>query len=237
MTVTRIAGSLLVLIIGGTTAASAQEPPVTPPPAAAPVVQSVAPAAAALPVNPVSIERRREQIDAMEGLLTAAVRSGAQATARQIQQVQPGLMLFTGTARARGFVLDGYGLFFHVEIPGVRPSVAQLVEQIERDRSGRLPNGRADRAVSGSVMVDPNAAYTEAVQQKLVEAMLDFRLDLQPSEWLTVAARDADGPLAPGEIYESVTIVIRVKGSDLSDFHAGRISREDIRKRFEVRGF
>jgi hypothetical protein len=182
------------------------------------------------------MDHRRDQIASMEGILTAAVRSGAQATARQIQEIQPGLMLFTGTARTRGFALDGYGLFFHVEIPGVRPSVAQLVQGMERERE-RAGEGRSSRtATSSPVTLDPNAAYTVEVQKKLIDGMLSYRLDLASSDWLTVAARDADGPIA-GEIYESVTMIIRLKGSDLADYHAGRITRADILKRVEVRGF
>ena len=68
-------------------------------------------------------QRRRNQIQMMEGVLTRAVRSGAEDLARRMQSRDPSLMLFTGTARARGFVLEGYGVFFDVEIPALRPTV------------------------------------------------------------------------------------------------------------------
>jgi len=230
---------LLLLFVASARAAAAQDPSQTPTPT--PVAGAAAPAPVPVPAPPKALTReemdhRRDQMAAMEGILTAAVRSGAQATARQIQEIQPGLMLFTGTARTRGFALDGYGLFFHVEIPGVRPSVAQLVQGMERDRE-RAAEGRASRtAESSAVTLDPGAAYTLEVQKKLVDGMLSYRLDLGPSDWLTVAARDADGPIA-GEISESVTMIIRLKGSDLADFHAGRLTRAEILKRVEVRGF
>jgi hypothetical protein len=54
-------------------------------------------------------------------------------------------------------------------------------------------------------------------------------------EWLTVAARDAEGPLNPSEPYDAVTIVLRIKGSDLAAFRAERLTREEARKRVEVR--
>jgi hypothetical protein len=235
--------------------ASAQEPPVVPPPATPPVAappaqqtpppaQTLPPAPVAAPAPPgaapvVTLETRRRQIRLMEGLLTNAVQQGAEETAKVIRTRQPGLMLFTGQARARGVFLEGYGIFFHVEIPAVRPSVASIVEMIEAQRNEALRNAQP-RTTAGSPMaapLDPNASYTEAVQRQLIEAMLDFRVDLRPDEWLTIAARDADGPAAPGEIYESVTLILQVKGSDLLEFAAGRLSRADARARVHVREF
>jgi hypothetical protein len=219
-------------------ASSAQEPP----PAVAQPPAAVEPAAPVATPAPIDVARRREQIGLMEGLLAAAVRNGAQETARQIQAVQPGLQLFTGMARARGFFLEGYGVFFHVEIPGVQPSVEWILEALERSRANRQPGGQpgGQATLTGSratPMVDANALYTEAVQQKLVGAMLDLNIDLLPEEWLTVAARDGAGPIGPGQIYESITMVLRVKGADLADFRAGRISRDALRQKVEVREF
>ena len=78
-------------------------------------------------------QRRRNQIQMMEGVLTRAVRSGAEDLARRMQSRDPSLMLFTGTARARGFVLEGYGVFFDVEIPALRPTVVWAARTLERD--------------------------------------------------------------------------------------------------------
>ncbi|MEO6235350.1 MAG: hypothetical protein ABIQ52_00010 [Vicinamibacterales bacterium] len=192
------------------------------------------------PLAGADLKRRREAIDAMEGMLPTRVRSGAKDTMDQMQAVQPGMNLFTTSApRARGFHLEGYGVFFYVEIPGVRPSVASIVEQLQRERE-RNERGSASRAAAGSgpVSFDPNAVYTEAVKRQLIDALLDWSggLDLRPSEWLTIAARDGDEPI-PNVIYESITMVIRVRGADLADFRAGRISRPEMLKRVEVRGF
>jgi hypothetical protein len=66
--------------------------------------------------------------------------------------------------------------------------------------------------------------------------MLDYSgpLGIGPDEWLTIAARDAEGPLNPGEPYDAVTIVLRIKGNDLAAFRADRITREEARKRVLV---
>ena len=85
---------------------------------------------------------------------------------------------------------------------------------------------------------DPNASYTDAVKRQLIDAMLDYSspLELRPNEWLTIAARDGDPPI-PTVIYESITMVVRARGADLAEFRAGRLSREEMLKRVEVRGF
>ena len=229
--------------------AFAQVPP-TGPPAVTPPQTSAPPPAGSQPTPPVvpqvaaaeTIEPeidpklRREQIGMMEGLLAAAVRSGAEETAREIQRATPGLMLFTGIARARGFYLEGYGVFFHVEIPGVVPSVASILATLDRDRTARQ-GGQPSLTGSGAPVRNADDSYTEAVQRKLINAMLDYRISLRPNEWLTIAARDGEGPPMPGQIFESITLILRIKGSDLAEFLAGRIGADEVRKRVEVREF
>ena len=92
---------------------------------------------------------------------------------------------------------------------------------------------------------DPNAlnrAYTEAVQRAIIEAMIDYSVPMAiaPDEYLTVAARDnmQRDALAPPDPYEEiVTIMYRIKGSDLAAYRAAQIDREEVRKRVEVREF
>jgi hypothetical protein len=239
------------------------QPPATPPvpePPVAPVAQDPPPVVQDPPVptqppvepdlvmkpeqalRPIDPERRREQIIAMEGLLATAVRNAATAAARQMQAMEPGLQYFTGIALAKGVYLEDYGVFFHVDIPAVSPyaqlkwmldNMAGSPGGLDRDRGLAQPA----RAVGGrAVGFDPDAAYVVAVQQKLIDAMLDYRIDLHPTEWLTVAARDGEAP-APGQILESPTMILRVRASDLADYFAGRVTREEIRTKVEVREF
>lgn len=229
-----------------------------------------------------ALQRRRGQIQILEGVLTRAVRSGAEGLARRMQSRNPNVMLFTGQARARGFILDGYGVFFDVEIPALRESVVWSMLALERDVTitnaieslrralagmpdspTRLqaeqalkqvqqlgPAAQVPRALGspkpGSVTAatvdgfdDPHTAYTDAVKTALIEAMLDYSLpmDLGADEWLTVAARDSEGPMTPDEIYDASTIVIRVKGSDLATYAADRTKRDEVRSRVQVRVF
>ena len=92
---------------------------------------------------------------------------------------------------------------------------------------------------------DPNAvnrAYTTSVQNALIEAMIDYSLPmaLGPDEYLTVGARDnmQRDSLAPADPFEEVvTILLRIKGSDLAAYRATQIDREEAKKRVQVREF
>ncbi len=66
-------------------------------------------------------------------------------------------------------------------------------------------------------------------------AMISARLG--PDEWLTVAARDSGGPMMSGQIDDAMTILLRIRGTDLAAYAADRSRREEVRKRVEVRLF
>lgn len=90
-----------------------------------------------------------------------------------------------------------------------------------------------------AVMANPSAAYTEAVQRAIVEAMLEYgsTLNLGTDEWLTVAARENADTMLAGDLSEIVTITIRLKASDLNDLRAGRLTRDEVRRRVQMREF
>ena len=100
------------------------------------------------------------------------------------------------------------------------------------------------KALNPQLLDDPNKAYTDAVVQALIDAMVDFSLpmvsSLQPDEYLTVAARDNERRdlLAPPNPYEQVsTFTLRIKAADLAAYRAGKIDRDDARKRVQVQEF
>jgi hypothetical protein len=269
-------------------------------------IGAAAPAFAQRPsATPDPTLQRRFHLKVMEGVLVSAVRHGADLLGSELRPINPNLVLLAGTARARGFLLDGYGVFFDVEIPALRESVAwtirtmldpdpfvlQSLAQMKRqvatlpespargnlektitaiERQMSIAGGRATGsaappveansarrvAAAGApepapvadtvgaqgepdVIRDPDALYTEAVKNALIDAMLDHGgpMGIGPDEWLTVAAKDAEGPLSPNEPYEASTIVLRIKGSDLAAFRADRLTRDEARGRVEVREF
>jgi len=96
--------------------------------------------------------------------------------------------------------------------------------------------GMVTGQVADAPDLDPNEMYTLAVKSSLIDAMLKYSvgLKLAADEWLTVAARDAQGP-TPGQPNDASTILIRIKGADLSAFHSGRLTREEVLKKVEVK--
>ena len=226
-------------------------------------------------------EQRRNQIRMIEGVLVQAVRLGAAEVSKEMQRFEPaGVTVLTGVPRARGFLLDGYGVFFDVEIPDMNQSVIWSMMNVQRDRQMgnaldslraslesmpdgpnrqkaqmdlqqliktvgptapmRGPQGQAPapgQVGAATIPPDPDRLYSEAVKSALVEAMLGYsvQMDLGADEWLTVAARASEGPVpSQAGLSELITIVLRVKGSDLSIYHADPTKRDEIRQRVKV---
>lgn len=238
-----------------TTPPATAQPPVSPPPAAqlppvttAPTPEQVppaAPAAAAAAVMPKLTEaesrRRREAIFVLEGVFVRKVLLAANATQSEIEAFQPGLrisMFSTVPPQARGNYLEDYGVFFQVQIPTYIPSVVKVIEDLARRPQANDPARLTsiERPPSRDAVMDPDMFYVNAVRQYLVSAMLDqsVSLELRPGEWLTVSARGEDG--GPSELAQPSIMMLRVRGSDLNDFLAGRLTRDEMIRRVEVKG-
>ena len=263
---------LLVTMTGFAAPSAAQDPPpvtppTTPPPVTQPTTQppvTTTPASASVPAPlnestpavvpaappappPLTREEVRRRLDAiyvMEGTLTASVTLAARQTANEIQRFQPGLVMFSSApVKAHGMYLEGYGVVFHVEIPRVMPSVASLVETLQRDAMNRERQGSAPAQrvgmpdPSSAVLLNPDAHYVQSVKNELINAMVknSQSLDLRVDETLTVSARD--GSEMPGQVAPPSTMTLQVKGRDLAEFTAGRISLTEIIRRVSVRGF
>jgi len=96
-----------VVAVSGTAAAQTPE-------------QRVAPPAQSQPASLDQMMRLKEsryQIGQIERLLEGAVEHGAKVIRDRMQALVPTDMLLTENARARGFRLEGYGVFFDVEVP------------------------------------------------------------------------------------------------------------------------
>jgi hypothetical protein len=263
--------------------------------AAAVVLASVAAVQAAAAQTAMTQEQveRRHNVRVFGSVLVSAAQYGAELMGRRVQQIDPSVVLLSGTApRAQGFVLDGHGVFFHVEIPKIDSVVAWALTNRGRDDAAlnaiaglksfaqsiadpaqrqmmvtyvnnlerrfmpsgmqRLANGGAQPnapapnadapapAVRPRPMDNPDLEYEKMVTDQLVNAMLDYghQLGLGADEWLTVAARGSQGTLIPEMVFDdTVTITLRIKGSDLAEFRAGKLSRDEARARVVVREF
>jgi hypothetical protein len=257
-------------------------------------VAAAAPAAAQNTAARAAAEQRY-QIGQMERVLEGAVEHGLTNTRDRVQALAqvPADLLVSENAHARGFRLEGYGVFFDVVVPsfettltwslrtldqndlGVEsalrtlqahvktekdPDLEQALKRVELqmgpavlarnsvlvDRGARNATGSASAVADGQqadkdpILSDPDEAYRTEVLQALKDAMLSHSssLGIGPNEWLTIAAKgNSDRPrLAPADTGPS-TRIIRLRGLDLGEFLAGRITREEALKRIETMVF
>ena len=236
------------------------------------------------------LKESRYQIGQMERLLEGAVEHGATVMRDQLRTVMPADMLLTENARARGFRLDGYGVFFDVEVPSLEGPLPWSFQSLDQNNLGiqtalqtlrsfidgagandtnlqqamkrvelqvtplgtsvintsAAPGARDQAAAQPADQMLPqtqgqaNQAYRATISVALIDAMLEHSrgLGITQNEWLTVAARGAtDRPrLAPADP-EGQTVLISVRGGDLTAFLGGQITREEALKRVEVRVF
>jgi hypothetical protein len=253
--------------------------------------------AAAVPASAQTASARataeqRYQIGQMERVLEGAVEHGLAITRDRVQTLAqaPADLLVSENAHARGFRLEGYGVFFDVVVPSFEttwtwslrtldqndlglqsalrtlqshvktegdPDLEQALKRLElqvgpavlarssapADRNARNTSGSAAAtadtqppAVTDPILNDPNEAYRTEVLAALKDAMLahSSSLGIGPNEWLTIAAKGNDDRprLAPADS-GSGTRMIRLRGLDLAEFLAGRITREEALKRIE----
>ena len=294
--------------------------PVEPPPVAQ-APQSPAASTPVVAVPAAKPESRRDEVRAMEVFLLQALQKGAQDLAKLLKMSDPTSSFTTGQGRARGFVLEGYGVFFDVDVPLMKQSViwsAQML-QLEADRQNMVrflatappddprrkiaemnlrqierlmgaqqggtilltppvpaPTTNAEMVAPAPGLVtgaianpvaegaapppsatssaralapqqiqpvqppkDPDQLYTESVKNALIETMLRYNafLKIGDNEWLTVAASDSEGPQPPGQVADLAIIIISIRGADLAAFRAGKLTREEVWKKVQVREF
>src|SRR3954468_19212448 len=254
-------------------------------------VTAAAPAAAQQAPSRAAAEQRY-QIGQMERVLEGAVEHGLTSTRDRVQALAqvPADLLVSENAHARGFRLEGYGVFFDVVVPSFEttltwslrtldqndlgldsalrtlqtyiktsgdPNLEQALKRLElqvnpavlaktslpdtigaRNATGSAASIDADQPAADPILADPNEAYRSEVMKALKDAMLahSSALNIGPGEWLTIAAKGNDDRprLAPADTGSS-TRIIRLKGSDLADFLAGKITRDEALNRIEIK--
>jgi hypothetical protein len=82
------------------------------------------------------VREARYQIGQMERLLEGAVEHGASVIRDRLTAVMPADMLLTENARARGFRLDGYGMFFDVEVPSLAGTLPWSIQTLDQNDLG-----------------------------------------------------------------------------------------------------
>ena len=124
------------------------------------------------PLSEADQVKSRQKISMMESVLESAVANGADSLMRAVRVVMPpDALMMTGAPSARGFRLEGYGVFFDVEVPTFRPTMAFTLRQMV-DENG----------LGAAAAVNQLKAYIATVQDPRQRAALDRalrRLELQ----------------------------------------------------------
>jgi hypothetical protein len=237
----------------------------------------------------------RYQIGQMERVLEGAVEHGVTILRDRMQTVtqMPMDLMVSDNAHARGFRLDGYGVFFDVIAPSFEtsalvwstraldqndlnvesaiktlqtatkddPNAQQALRRVLIQVPGSLKN-LADPSVAGArqatgsaastndtpqppaapdpILTDPNEVYRTEVAGALKAAMLDYSgsIEIGANEWLTIAVKGNDirPRLAPADT-SGRTVILKLRGADLSAFRTSQIPRAEALQRIEVQVF
>jgi hypothetical protein len=191
----------------------------------------------AVQITPAQVQAR-QQISAFEGILENAIRFGTQMLNQRLQASNTdNMVMLAGSTRARGFRLDDYGVVFDVEFPSMRRSMVWSMEALASANAST--GGRAVRAADAPSAVRPREIYQSEITTALTNAILDYTgaIGVATTEWLTVAARESVR-FVPGDPSDTaITIVLRIKGSDLQALRDRKLSRDEARNRVEVKHY
>ena len=236
----------------------------------------------------------RYQIGQMERVLEGAVEHGVTILRDRMQTVTqlPMDLMVSDNAHARGFRLDGYGVFFDVVAPsfetsalmlnayntlnqndlGIEEATKKLQVAVKGDKDTEqalqrllilirpqyaglgTPSSRGARNQTGTsaagaagvvdtpdaILTDPNEVYRTEVIGALKAAMLDYssNLEIGATEWLTIAVKGNDlrPRLAPADT-SGRTVILRMRGADLTAAHSNQMTRSDALQRIEVKTY
>lgn len=136
------------------------------------VPQQISPAAP-VPPSPGVVQitpekmQRIYHIRQLESILTNAVKAGASTLAYQMQMAEPSLFV-TANARTRGFEIEGYGVFFDVDVPAMLQSGVFQAQA----RQDQLQYVESLRAAVNDEKVNPAIRRMAAFELSKMQRML-----------------------------------------------------------------
>src|SRR5687767_8049594 len=133
--------------------------------------------------------KARQRIFIMEGVLEHAVQVGVDNLRRRVRAVMPDDALLQGGApQVRGFRLDGYGVFFDVEVPALRQSLAWSIRTMNETGNALARDLAAMRAFMRAIP-DPR------VQAEFERTLRRVQQQVSPTPQVpTLAAASPGGP-------------------------------------------
>lgn len=191
-------------------------------------------------------DQLRTQIAFMEGALERAVGDGIRSTMAQMPDVISGPWMFGGSGRVRGFNIDGYGLFFDVEVPSLPASIAWSLQVLSRNNDAQMRQEIAElRAMVNKVSDEPTRTQIQRRIDRL--ATLSGTMPLvtppggnaqrSPQQMISVdgpvVARPAAAPIAPDKVYtkEVMSALVRALLDQAAMFRLGPNDRFTIAAR------
>jgi hypothetical protein len=86
--------------------------------------------------TPIELKRLRYQIGQVERVLEGAVEHAVSNIRDRLQAIGPTELLLSDNARARGFRLEGYGVFFDVVVPSLDTTVLWSIRTLDQNALG-----------------------------------------------------------------------------------------------------
>ena len=155
-------------------------------------ITAAAPAAAQQAASRAAIEQRY-QIGQMERVLEGAVEHGLSVTRDRVQALaqMPPDMLVSDNAHARGFRLEGYGVFFDVVVPSFETTWTWSLRTLDQNDLGVES---AMRTLQSHVKTEGNPDLEQAL--KRLELQLGPAIQARTSMPAAAGARNATGSAA-----------------------------------------
>ena len=153
------------------------------------VVMAASVASAQTPRAEADAVKARQKISMLEGVLERAVANGADNVLRQMREIVPvaeSPLMLMGQPHVRGFRLDGYGVFFDVEVPALRLSMAWALRYMV-DQNG---------VTAGAAVADLRSFITQQARdprdrEKLERALQRIEAQVGPAVPRSAAAANS----------------------------------------------
>jgi len=206
------------------------------------IVGCAVPAFAQVPAatspSPADVPNLRAQVRTMERVFSSAVQNGVDQIGRKINEVMPGVRIFAGMPHAHGYQVDDFGWFFDVEVPEVQTAAVELYVDLQPDPRRRVGNSTNSVVASAvpAVIQDPVREYRLAVRDALIDALPHYgQPQLNPKNERTVGTRDPQPPYPHLESADTMTLILRISGADLSLYKQGKITRAEAKGRIKMK--
>jgi hypothetical protein len=119
--------------------------------------------------------RARQRISTMEVVLARSVQNGADLVLRQVSDMMPDRPMLAGAPQVRGFRLEGYGVFFHVQVPTLVLPITWPIRQLVQESETRAATQTLQRMAAEVSTLEGRQA------ERLQQLMLQLQMQLDAS--------------------------------------------------------